>query len=126
MVNGIDQLDSLRKSRTSLILLAISLAGFYYASQIALEYSDFWWVDCIAIVSSVIFIIGIGMAVDEWLKERSLRDQIEKRMSAETEEIRRAPEEEKEEEEEKPAQSVDENQPTPKSYWRTLVDDAED
>jgi uncharacterized membrane protein YcjF (UPF0283 family) len=99
-----------------LILLGISLAGFYYSSQVSLEYRPFWWVYALALASSLIFLGGIVMAVDEWLKERNLRDQIEKRMSAETEEIRRAPdEEEKEEEEEEPAQSVGEDQTTPKS-----------
>lgn len=92
MVNGIDHVDQVRRLRTSLIFLAISLAGFYYSSQVFLKHGVFWWVKGMAVASCVLFIIGIGMSIDDWLSERSLRDRIEEKMQAETEELRQSPE----------------------------------
>lgn len=109
MVNGADQLNQLHRSRTSLVFLAISLAGIYYSSQVVLKYQSFWWVEWIAVASGVLFFAGLSMAVDDWTTERGYRNDLRNRVQAETATLR-SEEPKEEEEDEEPAESVSENE----------------
>lgn len=92
MSSGIGQLERVRRLRTSVVFLIISLAGLYYASEITIKYEAYWWIQLIAVASGILFFVGIGMSINDWKSERSIRSKIEDKVKAETEELRKSPE----------------------------------
>jgi hypothetical protein len=120
MVEGAEQLDRIRQSRTSLVILAVALGGFYYASHVSLQYESYWWVYSMAYSSSVLFLIGLALAIYDWLQDTGHQSDLRQKIQAETESLRNEIDE-PEEETEEPAESVNESETPQKTTWTKLL-----
>jgi len=115
MANGTGQLEKASRSRVSFVILGISLAGFYYSSQVFLDYETFWWVYVIAIASSVLFVVGLRMAVIDWKGEREWRD-------TRIDWLKDQGHEPETEDEQEPVDETTETGTTPFADWRDLIE----
>ena len=118
MVNGAGQLDHMRRSRMSLVILAISLAGLYYSTQVSLNHSVYWWVWVMAIASTLLFCGGLIMSYFDWQGENQLRNQLRELWRAETS---RLDQEIENGEETEPADMAKESDSVPFTNWGDLI-----
>ena len=119
MVQGVDQLDQMRRSRTSLVVLAISLGGLYYSTQIMLNYQPTpWWANFMAAFACLLLVIGLVLSFFDWQRETEHWDKIIEGRKAETENLRgegKGPDEET-----TPADTREESDNTPYAAWEAL------
>lgn len=101
----------------SLVILAISLGGLYYSTQVFLAYQAYWWVWLMAIVSASLFFAGLYMSYVDWKGEINLRDQLEELWRAQTSRLNQEPEPDEEAE---PADMARESDSVSFVNWRDL------
>jgi hypothetical protein len=64
MASRPDQIDQMRRARTSIVILAIAVGGLYYSTQVNLNH-QVWWDEWLALVSLGLFIWGMNMLLED-------------------------------------------------------------
>jgi hypothetical protein len=86
-MSGAGQLDQVRQSRSSIIVLGVSLGGLYYATQVNLKYQNVWWDVPLALLSFVVFLLGVGLVYEDWKRETKHWDMSIRNLEARTQRV---------------------------------------
>ncbi|WP_144060773.1 DUF3290 domain-containing protein [Salinarchaeum sp. Harcht-Bsk1] len=124
MAAGGQLADEARKSRTSIVLLIISAASFYYSTQIQLNHSDYLWTYALAGAGIVFFIFAIILMYKDYDHDSKYRKLLRREKRAEVlskeEEVEGLLEGEakSKQDAESPADIADEGDPLGTTWWR--------